>query len=71
MLLPEPTPERLKMARELAGLTQTKIAEIAGLKAWQRWQEYEAGKHKMDPARWELLLLRLDQHPTMRLVKRK
>ncbi len=71
MITAEPTPAEIRAARERAGLSTAKAAELAGYGAQPRWAEIEAGRKAMDPSRWELFLLRTDQHPTLRLVKRR
>jgi transcriptional regulator with XRE-family HTH domain len=53
-----PTAADVKDARELLGLTQAQAAALVYLRAQQRWGEYESGARKMDPARWELFLLK-------------
>jgi len=52
-----PTPERVRAAREAAGLSQSSAAELihSGLRAWQEW---EAGNRRMHPAFWELFKLK-------------
>lgn len=52
-----PTPEDIKQARSDAGLTQTEAARCLhkGLRTWQQW---EAGDRKMDPALFELFLIK-------------
>ena len=53
-----PTPEEIRQARELAGLSQTQAAETvhAGLRSWQHW---EAGDRVMHPAFWELFQIKI------------
>lgn len=66
-------PEAAKALRLRLGLTQQQIAELAGYTskdARMNWSKIEAGTRGMDTARWELLLLRADVHPTHRLVQR-
>lgn len=52
-----PTPNEIRQARELAGLTQTQAGELihSKLRAWQRW---EAGDAPMHPAFFELFVLK-------------
>lgn len=51
------TPEKIKLARIQAGLTQTQAAAVLGrdLRTWQRW---EAGDFAMDTNLLELFLLK-------------
>ena len=53
-----PTPDQIRQARELAGLSQTQAAALvhAGLRSWQHW---EAGDRVMNPAIWELFLIKI------------
>lgn len=52
-----PQPVQIRQARNAAGLTQTEAAELIskGLRTWQQW---EAGDRKMDPAFFELFLIK-------------
>lgn len=59
----EPTPDAIRMAREAAALTQAEAAELVYLGAAKRWSEYERGAQAMDPARWELFLVKIGLHP--------
>lgn len=51
-----PTPEMIKEARSLSGLTQEEAAEKirATLRAWQGWEQ---GVSKMHPGLWDYFLL--------------
>lgn len=77
--LPQPTPEEVKVARKAAGLTQTQAAQVigqAGVKGYRTWQRFEYTVDNKDhrainPKLWELFLLLTDQHPTMKLVRRR
>lgn len=52
-----PTPVEVKAARLAAGLTQTQAAALVykTLSGWQRWEQ---GERDMDPALWELFLIK-------------
>lgn len=68
------SPESAKSLRAQLGLTQQQMAELAGYTskdARMNWSKLEAGTRGMDSARWELLLLRADVHPTHRIVSRQ
>lgn len=55
-----PTPEQVKAARTAAGHSQTQAAETIykGLRTWQQW---EKGERAMDPALFELYLIKTEQ----------
>ena len=59
--LPEPTPARVRRAREKANLTQPEAAALVHLAHGIRWSEYERGKHAISPAAWELFLYKTGQ----------
>tara|TARA_Y100000310_G_scaffold213365_2_gene214303 strand:+ start:1159 stop:1383 length:225 start_codon:yes stop_codon:yes gene_type:complete len=52
-----PSPDEVKAAREESGLTQTEAAKLIykGLRTWQQW---EKGDRAMDPAFYELFLIK-------------
>ena len=52
-----PSPEQIRAARELAGLTQTAAAGLlhSTCRVWQQW---EAGDRRMHPAMWELFRMK-------------
>lgn len=52
-----PHPEDVRKARQLAKHTQEEAAAIVHSNA-RRWREWESGVHSMNPAAWELYLLR-------------
>ena len=56
----KPTPKQIKEARFRACIPQTKAAIVVGvsLSTWKRW---EAGKTAMNPAAYELFLLKTKQ----------
>lgn len=63
-----PTPAMVKELRVSLGLTQGQIAVLAGLKNQANWCSAEQEGRaivRLDPLRWELLLLRTDRHPTL------
>lgn len=57
--LPEPTPAKLRELREAADLSQTALAHLIYLSGPSRVSDWEHGKHPIDPARWELLCIKL------------
>lgn len=48
-----PTPEKIRAAREAAGLTQTAAASLL-YTVCRVWQQWESGERRMHPAFWEL-----------------
>ena len=67
------SPEAAKALRAKLGLTQQRMAELAGYAgaaSRQNWSMIESGARGMDSARWELLLLRAGVHPTLELKQR-
>lgn len=52
-----PAPEAIRAARDAAGLTQTAAATLVH-STLRRWQEWEAGQHRMHPGLWELFRLK-------------
>jgi hypothetical protein len=64
-----PTAEQIKAARGELG--QREAAELVYAPSYRTWQNWELGKNTMAPAVWELFLLKTDQHPSLRLIKRR
>lgn len=67
---PPATPELVRQARDLAGLSQADAAALVGLSDKARWAEYERGVRSPDVARWALFLLAVGQHPAASLIGR-
>lgn len=79
----QPTPKEVRQAREKAGLTQSQAAElvspakIAGYKTWAGYETPagESGQrsnHRAIPlSTWELFLLLTNQHPSLKLSKKR
>ena len=65
-----PTPDEMRVTRERAGLSQAQAADLVHLGAAKRWSEYERGVATIDPARWELFLIKCDLHPDYKPRKR-
>ena len=53
-----PTPAKILAARKAAGHTQQQAAETVHRADSARWREWESGRHRMDPAVWELYLIK-------------
>lgn len=75
-----PSPQDIRAARKAAGLTQTQAAALVspakGKASYRGWQPYEAetcqpGHRTIPLSTWELFLLMTEQHPTMRLVRKR
>lgn len=64
--LAPPTPEVIRAA--IGTRTQAQAAELANASR-RAIEDWLSGARRPDSARWELFLLRTDQHPTHRLVK--
>lgn len=56
--LRRPTPEEIKAARERLLLSQEAAAAFVHRATRVRWAEWEAGKHAIDLAVWELFLIK-------------
>lgn len=67
--VPEPTPQEIRALR--GARTIEEMAKIAGLSHGPRWSEYERAQRRPHWALWEMLLLKLDVHPTKRLYRRR
>lgn len=59
---PVPTPAEIADKRQRTGLTQPEAAELVYLSDGTRWSEYERGVRPIEPARWELFLIKTGQH---------
>ncbi len=68
--LQEPEPHQVRAARLRAGHTQTQAGQLVG-GSLRTWQDWEGGKRAMPAATLALYLLLTDQHPDMRLTRRK
>ncbi len=57
-----PSPDTIRAAREVAGLTQTQAGAVvySSLRAWQQW---ESGERRLHPAIWELFRLKAKPNP--------
>ena len=58
-----PSPASIKEARKKAGHTYDEAASVVYRAAPQRWAEWETGRHRMDPAVFELYLIKTGQRP--------
>lgn len=65
-----PSADKVRALRLRAELTQGQAAGLVGLGAAPRWNDYEAGRRRMDAVRWFVFLLLTDQHPTHQLTPR-
>ena len=65
-----PSPDKVRAYRLRVLLTQAQAAELVGLGAAARWNEYERGRQPVDPIRWLVFLLLTNQHPTHQLTSR-
>ena len=69
MLIKQPSPTLITGARTSAGLTQAQAAEMVHLGSFKRWSEYERGTQAIDPARWELFLIKCGKHELYKPAK--
>ncbi|MDR3352131.1 MAG: helix-turn-helix domain-containing protein [Zoogloeaceae bacterium] len=56
-------PEKIRAARQAAGLSQEQAAGIVGKTRHQTWQEWESGRKPMSYAMFELFCLKTQQNP--------
>lgn len=66
----KPTPESIRAARTVAGLTQAEAAAVVHRPSYRTWQDWERGRARMPLDAWELFLLKTGQHPRAQLVAR-
>ena len=52
-----PSPSDIRESRLSIGLTQAQAGAIIGATR-RTWQDWEAGRRNMPPAKWELFLLK-------------
>jgi hypothetical protein len=68
----QPTSEQLRQLILKHGVTRSEAAALVhvSINAWHKWSASEgSGDHRAMPlAAWELLLLKLGEHPTKKLV---
>lgn len=58
---PSPTPDEVRAARDLAGLTQAQAAELvhSTARAWQGWEAQDGpSARRMHPGLWELFKIK-------------
>ena len=65
-----PAPADIILARQRAGHTAARAAELVHSQRGQTWLDWEAGRRQMPGAAWELYLLKTGQHPADRLAPR-
>ncbi|MBA9846761.1 XRE family transcriptional regulator [Ralstonia pickettii] len=56
-----PPPAEIKAARLRAGISQAAAARLV-YKTTRAWELWEGGLRRMDPAFWELFLIRISEH---------
>lgn len=68
----QPTPEQIRELIKRHGVTRGEAAALVhvSINAWHKWSASEgSGDHRAMPlVAWELLLLKLGEHPSKRLV---
>lgn len=65
-----PSGADIRTIRLATGLTQKESASIVGLSHGSRWSEFESGNKRLDPARWELFLIKTGRHPKFEMNRR-
>jgi len=67
-----PTPQQVKAARVVAGLTQRACAERFGyrLRGWQQKEETGPSARALSVGEWNFLMLLGDQHPTWTMPRK-
>jgi hypothetical protein len=72
--LEQPTPEQLRELIKKHGITRADAASMVHVStnAWHKWSATKGSMNarEIPMSAWELLLLKLDEHPTKRLVDR-
>jgi hypothetical protein len=69
--LERPTTDEIRAARADANLDRAAAAALVHLGHAVRWAEYETGARGIDLAKWELFLLKTDQHPDLKAPRRR
>jgi DNA (cytosine-5)-methyltransferase 1 len=65
-----PTPDKIKIARTDAGLTQTQAADMiySKLRSWQHWED---GDRKMHPGLFELFTIKIAINNGRKIMKKQ
>jgi len=75
MSIEQPTPEQIRELIKSHGLTRRKAAELiyVSTSTWHKWSAPEGGSdyREMPLAAWELMLLKLGEHPTKKMINKK
>ena len=58
----EMTPDNLRALRAEFGLSQGELAELVHMSGFTRISDWERGRHPINAACWELLLIKLGRH---------
>lgn len=64
-----PSPDDVRLARKNTGLTQEQAAQVIGATR-RAWQEWEAGRRNMPPAKWELFQKKIREESIMSDAKK-
>ena len=64
-----PEPAEIRQKREQAGLTQEQAAHLVHYSFDVAWNRVERGERKMPLDKWELFLIKTNQHPDFRRKK--
>ena len=70
MIASNPHPESVRAARRSAGMTQAEAGELV-YRTERNWQQWEGGERAMDPALWELFILKVNKLNRQKKLKAK
>ena len=59
-MMEQPTAEQIRAAREQSGLSRIDAAKLI-YKSVRSWEKWERGERPMDPAFWELWLIKAEE----------
>lgn len=62
MIYPSPTPEQIREARKMAGMTQSQAADRVLAGSYRTWQKWESGERAMPASVWALWQLKAVLH---------
>lgn len=69
-LIEPPSPEEMRRIRVDSGLTQDELAKLIGLSGGIAISKYEQGKRRPSAQIWTIILLFLNQHPTLHVINK-
>lgn len=69
-LIEPPSAEEIRRVRVDSGLTQGQLAKMVGLSGGIAISKYEQGKRRPSAQIWTMILLMLNQHPTLHVARK-